>query len=271
MRPLNPRGDSSARKSSERRHVRSAFLNAPHYCWIQCLRDGPRVPQVRLEWASVISCVMEKRKNQKWEFFIVFPAGMVLLLDNGTDMDDENSFVLLKTLVRHCSVKTMFKDLRAIRVEFTNSWAAFRGGVAISFLFSLWLFRSILVGRSGSGFSNWLQVILIALSRIGCCSVPHVGPISICFLPFHKHIRNFNVASNLNQCYGFSIQCSVSQEMQKSSISSANWFDADGSVDSEHPDDASVLSKLIKDLLNDYHESSPERELLLRNTCQFLQ
>ena len=33
----------------------------------------------------------------------VDPAGLALLVDNGTDVDDPNSFLLLKTLVRSCS------------------------------------------------------------------------------------------------------------------------------------------------------------------------
>ena len=40
-----------------------------------------------------------RHKNEIWSIVIVDTAGMALLLDKGTDFDDANSFLLLKTLV----------------------------------------------------------------------------------------------------------------------------------------------------------------------------
>ena len=103
---------------------------------------------------------------EEWALIIVDPAGMALLLDKGTDSDDQsNYFLLLKTLGRFCS-KTLERYLQAIEVHNAYDWIINRGRGPLSFLYNLCFSGWILGGLQCSKLV-WLLACLKALIRMG--------------------------------------------------------------------------------------------------------
>ena len=121
---------------------------------------------------SLIFHLRESRTN--WSLVIVDPAGLAMLLDNGTKVDDPNSFLLLKTL----KLSSLEKDLRAIAIKLEDGFqkeTADRANGALSFLSTR--SASFIVPHS-STHPLWLLALLNALCRMGLCFKPHVGPYS---------------------------------------------------------------------------------------------
>lgn len=116
-----------------------------------------------------------------WDLFIVDPAAIVLLLDNGTDINNANSMLLLKTFVHLCCVRTLETNLQAIHIR--DEWTVFRGGDALSFLSISYLsLGSFLALRSYSycDFYMRLMALLKTMCGIGLCNKPCVGPATVC-------------------------------------------------------------------------------------------
>lgn len=45
----------------------------------------------------VFNCDTDEHFDTKWNVVVVDPAGLAMLIDSGTDIDDPTAFVLLKT------------------------------------------------------------------------------------------------------------------------------------------------------------------------------
>ena len=115
----------------------------------------------------------QRQSSKSWSLGIVSPAGMSLVLVNGTDIEDPNSFLLLKTL--KLSFLNREKDLRAIEVRLVNGIqreTAFRVRGALLFLYH----RCCAFSRTQP---LWLFALLKALCRMGFWFKPHVDPMSL--------------------------------------------------------------------------------------------
>ena len=127
----------------------------------------------------------------EWRLIIVDPAGMALLLENGTDIDDPNSFLLLKTLVFSCCPPHLETDLQAIEVFNTNpgntiNWRVSRGRGAICFLYNF-SYGSLLTRiRLSDSQSVELLALLKALCRLGLCLKPRVDLCAGRYMSFIK-------------------------------------------------------------------------------------
>ena len=117
------------------------------------------------------------------------PAGMILLLDKGTDIDEANSFLLLNALVFNCCYPHLEMDLQAIEVQCTvkegEHMQVYRGRVALFFLLNLRFLLSIAIAISIAQL-EWLLALLKALCLVGLFLNPRVGPITVQSLGFDR-------------------------------------------------------------------------------------
>ena len=150
-----------------------------------------------------------------WRLVIVDPAGMALLLDK-TDVDDLNSFLLVKTLVRTCSMK-LEMDLQATEVQYAGEWHVYRGRGALSFLNCL-SDSSVLITLSDS--NSCLLALVKALCRIGVCLNPRVGVSTVRRLSF-THLRKLEWQSLRK---GFSVLAALSDMFRNNTNEDIEYF-----------------------------------------------
>ena len=208
-------------------------------------------------------------KETDWRLFIVDLAGMALLLDKGTDIDEPNSFLLVKTLVRICSVNPQM-DLQSIEIVSNFEWRVCRGSDALTFIYNICTIGPPLIQLSGSR-SVWLLALLKALSRVGLCLKSRVGSTTDRRLNFNRLkkldldylSKDFSILLALFIL--FRITNNVHSEYFVGQLIRCGWIGAS----SYYSDDEYVLYGLIKRHLVKDHEIL-RRESLFRIAHQLL-
>ena len=135
---------------------------------------------------------MIRRNIAEWSLVAVDPIGAAMLIHKGSDVDDPNSFILLKTLLRSSSLN-LEMPISAMEIwphlQRPYEWSAFRSDGALSFIewcysSSFFSLKQLSSGKNyeedGDQQNKRILSLLQALCRMDLFLMPHMRP-TVCF------------------------------------------------------------------------------------------